>query len=206
MEDFTMNKKEVSLLFGLVLTILFSYCCQDIKTADTICNDTLRLHIIANSNSPADQQIKLEVWDAILAMEDVLPQNCTDFTTAVSWVRDNLKETERYINTFMAENGMGYTARCTVENFWFDTTQYTDFALPQGEYTALTVRLGKAQGKNWWCVVYPSLCTQSCGEIKAETEDFITTQTITPRFKMAEVYQQIKHKITQNKTPQYTCG
>ena len=201
-----MNKKEISLLCGLVLTIIFSCCCQDIKTADAICQDTLRLHIIANSNSPADQQIKLEVRDALLAMEDILPHNCTDFATAVNWVQSDLARTEQRINSIMAQKGTGYTARCSVEKFWFDTTQYADFALPQGEYTALTVRLGKAEGKNWWCVVYPSLCTQSCGEIKAETADFITTQTITPRFKVAEIYQQIKYKLTQNKTPQYTNG
>ena len=193
-----MNKKEISLLLGLVFTIAFSVCSQHIKAAEDVKADTLRLHIIANSDSAQDQQIKLAVRDKLLQAENLLPANAMDFEQAVQIMADNLTRTEEAINSFLEQNDVDYSARCSIERFYFDTTEYDDFALPQGEYTALTVRLGQAQGKNWWCVVYPALCSQSCGQIVLEDSDsFIKTDRITPRFKVVEIYEDIKVRFAQ---------
>lgn len=188
-----MNKKELSVLLGLVVAFLFSLCGENIKQAETVKANTLRLHIIANSDVKADQDIKMAVKEEILQMEDMLPLNEKDFCSAVKSVKENLPLIEEKINKSLSAQNAGYSARCSIERFYFDTTSYTGFTLPQGEYTAFTVRLGNAQGKNWWCVLYPALCSQSCGEIVLENSDeFIKTDKITPRFKVVEFYEDVK--------------
>ena len=188
-----MNKKEFSVLLGLIFTIIFSVCTQDIKTAQDIRQNTLRLHIMANSDSISDQQIKLAVRDEILNSGELVFAKADGFSAAVADTKAVLGEMEQQINRFLKAEGADYSAVCSVEEFYFDTTQYTGFALPQGEYTALTVRLGKAEGKNWWCVVYPALCSQSCGETALEdSSGFIKTDKITARFKVVEIFEDIK--------------
>ena len=199
-----MTKQELSVLLGLLFAVVFSVCAQDIKEAEDIRQNTIRLHIIANSNSLQDQNIKIAVRDDILKSEDTVFSDAENFDTALKNTRDNLEEIEESVNAFLAECGAGYNARCSLENFYFDTKQYNGFALPKGEYTALTVRLGKAEGKNWWCVVYPSLCSQSCGDIALENStDFIKTEKITARFKVVEIFEDIKYRLAAEKADKY---
>ena len=200
----TMTKQELSVLLGLLFAVVFSVCAQDIKAAEDIRQNTLRLHIIANSNSTADQTVKLGVRDDILKSEYTVFSDAENFDTALKNTRDNLEEIEEAVNAFLAECGAGYNARCTLENYHFDTKQYNGFALPKGEYTALTVRLGKAEGKNWWCVVYPALCSQSCGDIALENStDFIKTEKITARFKVVEIFENIRYRFSAEKADKY---
>ena len=199
-----MNKKEFSVLTALLFTIMFSICSQYIVQANCIKENTLRLHIIANSNSECDQKQKLEVRDEILNMEDLLPVNAKDFNQAIEITQKNIPELEKRINNYLINKDAGYNAKCSVENYYFDTTKYTGFALPQGEYKALTVKLGKAEGKNWWCVMYPALCSQSVGEIVLENQDeFIKTNQITARFKIVEIYENIKMKFSNKDCNKY---
>lgn len=199
-----MNKKEISILSAFIIIFVFSIVSGQVYEAETITNNTLRLHIIANSNSQKDQDEKLYVRDKILEMEDVLPVAEDSYDKALDKISDNIPAIESRLNEILKEKNIPYNARCSLENFYFDTTQYNDFALPQGEYTALTVRLGKAEGKNWWCVMYPALCSQTFGEIALEdSSDFIKTDKLTPRFKVVEVYQTIKNVFVKNNAKQY---
>ena len=193
-----MNKKELSVLLGFVVAFVFALWGENIQQAESVKANTLRLHIIANSDAETDQNIKMAVKEEILQMENLLPANDGDFDSAVKTVTENLTAIEERINDNLSAQNAGYSAKCSVEQFYFDTTSYTDFALPQGEYTALTVRLGRAKGKNWWCVVYPALCSQSCGEIVLEnSDDFIKTDKITMRFKVVEIYEDVKAYFVQ---------
>ena len=202
-----MDKKETALLIGLIFTIAASLWAECIVSAEEIKQNTLRLHVIANSDSDTDVRNKLMIKDEILKMEDLLPFEADNFTEAEKITEENLDDLEERINGILKQNNIDYGAKCTVENFYFDTIQYVGFALPQGEYTALTVRLGKAEGKNWWCVMYPALCSQSFGESALEeSEEFIKTEKITPRFKAVEIYEKFKNKIFDNKAKEYTHG
>ncbi|MEG2928584.1 MAG: stage II sporulation protein R [Oscillospiraceae bacterium] len=199
-----MNKKEISLLLGLVLTIAFAIFMDANTTAQRICKNTLRLHIIANSNLQEDQDTKLLVRDEILQLSPFVYLNATCFDDAVEKTTQNLQQIQGEVNKILAREGSGYTAKCTIEPFYFSTGAYPTFTLPQGEYSALTVRLGKAQGKNWWCVMYPELCNEvfSDKEIK-KADDFIATDKITLRFKAVEVYEDIKNTLTHKRAKAY---
>lgn len=195
-----MTKQELSVLLGLLFAVVFSFCAQDIKAAEDIRQNTLRLHIIANSDSSRDQSVKIAVRDDILKSENIIFSDAEDFDTALKNTRNNLEEIEESVNDFLAECGAGYDAVCTLENFYFDTKQYSGFALPKGEYTALTVRLGKAEGKNWWCVVFPSVCIPAAS--KGDLEDSVKVESANMarqsskyvmRFKTVEIYEKIKN-------------
>ena len=199
-----MNKQEISVLSAFIITFVFSVLSGQIYEAQQIKNNTLRLHIIANSNSVMDQQDKLLIRDELMAMEDVLPVYADSFSGAVAQVQDNIDVIEQRINDILEKSNKNYTARCSLENFCFDTTQYDSFALPKGEYTALTVRLGKADGNNWWCVMYPALCSQSfCDTAYENSTDFIKTEKLIPRFKVVEIYEDVKNFFVKTDTEIY---
>ena len=154
-----MKKMEIA-VFASFLICLFAACFQISfsRECENVRADTLRLHVIANSDSDADQQVKLAVRDAILEQSAELFGGAHSKQEAERALDDKLAEIERIANRTLVQNGFDYTACVTVGESWFNTREYENFILPAGSYTALKVELGEAAGKNWWCVLYPSLC------------------------------------------------
>ncbi len=127
-------------------------------TADNIYDgELLRLHIRANSDSDADQAVKLKVRDAVNAF---IVSNITadTFDEAYESVGARLEEFEAVAENVLIENGFGYGARVRLTNEYFPTRRYGDVTVPDGNYDALMIELGSGKGANWWCVVYPPLC------------------------------------------------
>lgn len=192
-----MKKLEISLLAALALCILgacaqipFAKACEDIRA------DTLRLHVIANSDEAADQAVKLAVRDAILAQSETLFCEADSKQAAERALESRLAEIKRIADETLASRGFDYTARVTVAETQFDTRTYESFVLPAGNYTALRVELGAAQGKNWWCVLYPALCVPTAQpdeplEDYTEQEREIVTggEKYEIRFKLEELFQ-----------------
>lgn len=152
-----------SVCLGLVMTIALSLIpfaerCQDIS------DKVFRVHILANSDSEEDQELKLCVRDAVIAESEELLCNVHDKSQAMSVISDNLDLLGDRALEVIAENGYDYDVRLSVTNMYFDTRYYDDITMPSGYYDALRIRIGKAEGKNWWCVMYPSLCLYSEGK------------------------------------------
>lgn len=123
-----------------------------------IYTDTVRLHILASSDSDEDQKIKLDIRDYILEqgfLDSGTPESKED---AENRLRLGIPDAERAINARLSEMGVGYTASITLGEEWYDTREYEDFTLPMGYYTSYRVVLGEGDGKNWWCVMYPPIC------------------------------------------------
>ena len=125
-------------------------------------DDFMRLHIRANSNSDADQNIKYVIKQSVV--DELTPIFC-DVTTkadAMQRLADNLDLIENIADTVLSENGFSYTARAAISSEYFPTREYTnsdaDIVLPEGTYDALILDLGQGAGDNWWCVVYPPIC------------------------------------------------
>ena len=131
-----------------------------LDTGALLCADTLRFHIRADSDSPADQTVKLAVRDAVLAYADV---HCTaqDKPAALRWAAENLPALELTARAVLARRGIFSTVTVQLVEMYFDTTRYSTGILPAGRYQALRIDLGgnARHGKNWWCVVFPPLCT-----------------------------------------------
>lgn len=132
----------------LVLFILMGYSTG---VSSQLSQNIVRLHVIANSDSVSDQNLKLKVRDAILEKS----QN--DFTKKED-VLKNLNLYKKIAEDVIQENGFGYDVDVEYGNFRFPTKNYNNITLPAGNYDAIRVKIGTAQGKNWWCVMFPPLC------------------------------------------------
>lgn len=143
----------------MVLALLLSSCTQA----------PLRLHIMANSNSEQDQQIKLCVRDAVLEATSEGIKECDNATEARAYIENNLEIIETTANTALAQGGFDYEAHAQLGTFHFPEKKYQDVTYPEGEYEALRIALGEGEGENWWCVMFPPMCITEL-EIAEEQE------------------------------------
>ena len=174
-----------NLLFSsmLMLALCFSIVvgCIQAKAHNELSNKLVRLHIIANSNSEYDQQLKIKVRDAILAKE--INEICSE---------KELNEITETAQLCLQDNGCSQTVKTSFVNMYFETKHYKDFSLPAGYYDAIRVVIGEGKGENWWCVVYPSLCTslaEAEGNLSEEEISYIKCdgKIYIVRFKLQEM-------------------
>ena len=148
-----------------VILLLISAFAADVSVFARDCEelrgDVLRLHVIANSDSAEDQAVKLEVRDMLLEETKSRVGDAADKADAEAFFRDNADELTEAVNAFLRERGFGYGASVSIARSEFETREYDGFTLPSGEYDALKVVLGRGEGKNWWCVVFPPLCVSA---------------------------------------------
>ena len=195
------KKIRLSIAFGLISAILvsvanFNVMCDDLR------QNILRLHIVANSDSIEDQKLKLQIRDEILSETGELFLKVTSLEKAKLQVSNNLVMFEKIANNVIAQKGFNYTAKAFLEESYFDTRVYDDFTLPAGYYPSLIIKLGKAEGKNWWCVVFPSVCIPAAS--KGDLSDSVKepsakvakqSERYVMRFKTVEIYEKIKNFI-----------
>ena len=147
-----------------ILTFLFfiyTTICA-ISYADYISTDiadsVFRLHVIANSDSDVDQNLKYTVRDNLLEYMNELCVNCSTKEEAISIVQQNIESFKQIALDTIKNEGFDYSVNVCIGNFEFPTKHYGDISLPAGYYDALRVEIGEAKGQNWWCVMFPPLC------------------------------------------------
>ena len=167
-------KKILSPVLAILLATLFLAVLPTEAVAG-IYEDTIRIHILANSDSDDDQKIKIWVRDKLLEKYSSLFADTENVREAEKLLSEKLPEIEADICEWVSEYGITATARLDTE--WFDTRYYENFSLPAGEYLSLIVEIGEGEGKNWWCVMYPPMCldvaTKSAGSYSSEEENLI---------------------------------
>ncbi len=141
----------VSCLIVLVL-VLFGTTYKQVN------RDYLRIHIRANSNAEVDQLIKYKIKDAVVNVLTPYIVDCENFDDVKKVMQDNLYVVDSVANSILKTNGFSYSAKSKLCEEEFPTRSYNGYCLEEGFYDAIIVELGKAQGDNWWCVVYPPLC------------------------------------------------
>ncbi len=153
-----MKKGFILLIMCCLAFYIWTEARQEEKLAVEIKDKLLRYHVVANSDSDEDQAVKLKVKEAVLnQLEDKL-FGVEDVVQAKAIVEENRKLIEDTANTVLKEENMDYTATMRLGEEYFPTKIYGDLTLPPGEYDALIIELGNAEGKNWWCVLFPTLC------------------------------------------------
>lgn len=133
--------------------------------------DTLRLHVVANSDSEQDQALKLQVRDRMLGEVDALFENAENQAEALQTARRYLPQLQAAAQRAVKACGSEETVRVKLVRMHFPVTHYSTFSLPAGEYDALRVELGQAKGHNWFCVLYPGLCLPSAEKASYPTEE-----------------------------------
>lgn len=148
----------------IIITILLSlyifiYAVSYVTAvSEDIASSVFRLHVIANSDSEEDQNLKLKVRDALLAYMNTIAKNCTSKQEVIELAKKHQEEFKKIAQKVIIENEFDYDVNVEIGVSDFPTKYYGDIALPAGSYDALRVTIGKAQGQNWWCVMFPPLC------------------------------------------------
>ena len=118
----------------------------------------LRIHIRADSDETGAQTVKYAVRDAVVDYLTPVAAKAQDFSQATLLLESELAAVEGVANAVLMGQGFDYRATATLKTELFPTRKYGEFVLEEGEYLALIVKLGRGEGQNWWCVIYPPLC------------------------------------------------
>lgn len=142
------------------LVLIVCALCSFLPANDEmeIYENTIRLHVLANSDSKHDQSVKLAVRDAVLGEIASITEGAESVEEAEMLISENLAYICENAKKALAELGESCDVNVTLSEEYYPTREYEDFRLPAGRYTSLRIMIGEAQGKNWWCVLYPSLC------------------------------------------------
>lgn len=198
------GKIRISIAIGIVTAVIFSIC-SFAKTSEEIRSDVLRLHVIANSDSSVDQNLKIRLRDYILEEGEDIFDGSVNVENAVKKIEPKLAELEKSAETFVKNAGFDYDVKITLSNEYFTTRTYESVTLPAGKYLALRVVIGSGEGHNWWCVMFPPMCVPAADK-KDEIENVFTDKEIKlveskpkyePRFKVVEIYEQIRETISE---------
>ena len=157
---------EIALMCGVLIAVIAgSWLGREQKE---LADSVIRFHVIANSDSEADQALKLAVRDRVLARaEEIYPENAT-LEEAQAALEGHLNLLAAAGREVVEEQGYDYPVSAALEDCWFPTKEYEGFALPAGNYTALRVTIGEGKGQNWWCVAFPPLCLGAASETVAQ--------------------------------------
>ena len=153
--------------WALLIAILVSFAWGTWadRTQQQLSDKVLRLHVLANSDSEADQALKRKVRDSVLETASAILADCPDRETAEQRLSATLPEIEDAARARIAAEGGEQTVTAELRPTVFPTREYEDFTLPAGEYLALRVVLGEGEGHNWWCVVFPPLCAETTSSL-----------------------------------------
>lgn len=199
LRDFPWRRVLALFVACLVCTALWAEATQ-VRLASQV----IRLHVLANSDSEEDQALKLEVRDRVLETTSALLAGETEPQAAAVLLNQHLDDIAQTAAQEISAQGHDDRVEVRLEQTWFPTRQYQGISLPAGNYLALRVLIGAAEGHNWWCVVFPNLC------LPAVSERALEASTLTPgqisllqeeetsyvfRFKALELWQSLKHRL-----------
>lgn len=151
-------------LVSIALVVGVLYLASVVMDHKELGESVIRLHVVANSDSQADQAVKLKVRDAVLAQMEQVLAGAEDRAQAEDALRDATETLEAAANQVLEGEGVSDRATVTLTEEEFPTREYDTFSLPAGVYDSLRVTIGNGQGKNWWCVVFPALCVPTAAE------------------------------------------
>lgn len=156
-------------VFCLILTVV----PHSSENVFDVTESTLRLRVVANSDSERDQSLKLQVRDGIIGEAHEIFADCGNLAEAEVKITENMGVLEKEAQRILAENGCNLPVTVHLINEDVPVRRYSDFTFPAGRYKTLRIDIGKAEGKNWWCVMYPPLCLSAAtGDVYAETAVF----------------------------------
>lgn len=179
--------RPIELALALCMAFLFAYMAWVSLSQQTLADGLLRLHVIANSDSVQDQQVKLLVRDRVLEVTEPLLAEADDQDEVRRILSAHLQQITDAAQQVLTDQSMPYQLSAQMATEYYPTRAYDTFSLPAGQYTGLKIRLGAASGHNWWCVVFPPLCTDAA----QAPQDKLCEQT-TFRFKTADLIGQAR--------------
>ena len=204
------------LIFLLTLFIFFSAYSYVTAVSSDISDSVFRLHVIANSDSQEDQNLKYKVRDALLEYMNTLCSSEFSKEEAMNIAENHIDDFSNIAQDIVTQNGYDYPINVSIGKYNFPTKEYGDVSSPAGNYDALRVEIGSASGHNWWCVMFPPLCfvdvssgvvPESSKELlqdgmSEEEYDLLTKSSdnseLNFKFKIVELFENLKLKLASN--------
>lgn len=194
------KKWEVALAAFVVIIFVLQFAVVSISNEQKqISSKLIRMHVIANSNSAEDQNLKLAVRDSVNDYIYSNMKNINNINSAEAFIINNKNDIINNAQQAVIDNGYNYSVDVVLTEEYYPTRKYDNFSLPAGEYTSLQIKIGNAEGENWWCVVFPPLCNSSCEvtDYVSLTDDeieFITADNsgVILKFKLLEIINEFK--------------
>lgn len=213
-----LNKNFKKYLILLILLFLYTSvsAISYVKAVSTnLADNVFRLHIIANSNSVEDQNLKYKIRDAEIKYLSSISENLNSKEEVMELAKENLNKFKEIAENVIGENGYDYSVKISINEFYFPTKNYGDISLPAGMYDALKIELGSASGQNWWCVMFPPLCFVdiSSGIVPDESKEILESnlseeefaiiskenEEVKFKFKILEFFNNISNTFTAKK-------
>ena len=171
----TFLKRLLLVLLLLIFYITFSAVSYTNAICTNIADTVFRLHVVANSDSVEDQNLKYKVRDSIIDFINSITKDAKSKAEVITIAQEHLEEIEEIAYQTVRDYGYDYDVTVSIGNFIFPTKQYGDISLPAGYYDALRVEIGSASGQNWWCVMFPPLCfvDVTSGIVPDESKDLM---------------------------------
>ena len=196
------HKIEISIAIGLIIAIIvsltgFSADCENVRS------NVVRLHILADSDCDADQKVKLLVRDALLESGAEIFSGTISIDTASDALEKEKDKLIAVAETVLRENGFDYDVTINMVREYYTTRTYENYTLPAGEYLSLKVILGKGEGRNWWCVMFPPLCLPAASPstdidaiLGADGAKLIKSNPkYEMRFKIVEIFESVRNRF-----------
>ena len=199
--------KKVILALALVLAATTVSAAALQREQVALAEKLIRLHVVANSDAQEDQQVKLKVRDAVLAVAEPMLRGGEDPRTALAM---GLADIQQAAQQCLLENGFDASVRVSLGPERFPTRVYDSFSLPAGVYQSLRITIGAGEGQNWWCVVFPSICFAAAGDLadaaacagfSQEEISLITEENdgYVLKFKLMELLQNLQVRLAGNR-------
>ncbi len=188
----------VSIIIGLAYAYITSKPNNDISTIQQgISHKIIRFHVIANSDSDADQALKLKVKEAVVNYTSELLCNSKSISETEDLLSSHTNDIISIANKVISENDYDYSVTAEITDTYFPTKSYGSYTFPPGTYRAFQIKIGEAKGKNWWCVLYPPLCfiDISHGTVNAESEELLKETLTTDEFQAVSDEYTVKYRF-----------
>lgn len=148
----------VSIIAGIIGCALLSDKPDDVKMQQELSEKLLRFHVVANSDSEEDQTLKLKVKEAVVNYLETYLNDTMTLEETENVITEHNDEVINLARKIVLENGYDYNVSARLTSCYFPVKSYGDVTLPAGDYEAYRITIGEAEGKNWWCILYPPLC------------------------------------------------
>ena len=176
-------------VFAISLSIL---SFLPVHGEEAVYDSVVRLHVIANSDTDADQALKLKVRDAVLSDMSAILDGCATREEAIARLSSALSDIEKTASAAVAAEGYSYPVSVSLGEDNYPRKSYADVCFPAGEYQSLQIKIGESEGKNWWCVLFPEMCLSGAKnaesafvQVGLSSEQYkIITETDEPKYKI----------------------
>lgn len=189
------STKKLLICTFIILAVALFAGLFPVHGEEEIYDTVVRLHVLANSDSEEDQELKLKVRDRVIELVSPTVENCTSQSEAIAAIGGIMDELETVAEEVVRAEGYDYDVKLLIGEEYYPTKTYETCAFPEGEYVSLRVCIGDAEGQNWWCCLFPPLCLSAASEEseKSNEEAFISVGLTGDQYKL----------ITESDKPQY---